>query len=37
LDVSTENLERLEWFGLVLSEEKEGILYWHFVESAKAA
>ncbi|MBW4483002.1 MAG: class I SAM-dependent DNA methyltransferase [Tildeniella torsiva UHER 1998/13D] len=37
LDAITENLERLEWFGLVLSEEREGILYWHFAEIVKIA
>lgn len=37
LDAIAENLERLEWFGLVLSEEREGITYWHFAESTKAA
>jgi predicted transcriptional regulator with HTH domain len=37
LDAITENLERLEWFGLVIAEEREGIKYWHFAETAKVA
>ncbi len=37
LDDITQNLERLEWFGLVISEEREEIPYWHFTESTKAA
>lgn len=33
----TENLERLEWFGLVIPEHRDGLTYWHFADSAKAA
>lgn len=32
LDAITENLERLEWFGLVISETKDGIVYWQYTE-----
>ncbi|MEL6776055.1 MAG: hypothetical protein AAFO06_02280 [Cyanobacteria bacterium J06597_16] len=37
LDAITENLERLEWFGLVLSQAKDGITHWHYAETAQAA
>jgi hypothetical protein len=37
LDAITENMERLEWFGLVISEQREGITYWHFAELTNGA
>jgi hypothetical protein len=37
LDAITENMERLEWFGLVIAEQREGITYWHYAATAKAA
>ena len=37
LNAITENLERLEWFGLVISEQREGITYWQFAEATQAA
>jgi hypothetical protein len=37
LDAITENLERLEWFGLVIPEPRDGLTYWHFADTAKAA
>jgi hypothetical protein len=37
LDAIRENLERLEWFGLVIPHDKDGITYWQFAESTKAA
>jgi hypothetical protein len=33
----TENLERLEWFGLVISDQREGITYWQVAEEVKVA
>jgi hypothetical protein len=32
LDAITENLERLEWFGLVISHTKNGITSWQYTE-----
>ncbi|MBE9140131.1 hypothetical protein IQ254_23525, partial [Nodosilinea sp. LEGE 07088] len=32
-----ENLERLEWFGLVIPETRDGLTYWHFANTATAA
>jgi len=37
LDAITENLERLEWFGMVIAEERNGLTHWHFAEGAIAA
>jgi len=37
LDAITENLERLEWFGVVISETRDGVLHWHYAESAITA
>ncbi len=37
LDAVTENLERLEWFGLVIAEARNGVNHWHYTDSAKAA
>ncbi|MGC9526557.1 MAG: DNA methyltransferase [Limnospira sp.] len=37
LDAITENLERLEWFGLVIHDKKDGITYWQFAESTEVA
>ncbi len=37
LDAITENLERLEWFGLVIAENHEGIAHWHYAESSQVA
>jgi hypothetical protein len=37
LDAITENLERLEWFGLVIPEHRDGLTYWHYAESTKVA
>ena len=33
----TENLERLEWFGLVISDTRDRLTTWHHADSAKAA
>ncbi|MFH7244048.1 MAG: hypothetical protein ACHWZW_14500 [Spirulina sp.] len=32
IDTITENLERLEWFGLVICQKHNGILHWHHTE-----
>jgi hypothetical protein len=37
LDAITENLDRLEWFGLVIPEQRYGLTYWHFADTTKAA
>jgi hypothetical protein len=37
LDAITENLERLEWFGIVIPDQRDGITYWHYAESSKVA
>ena len=37
LDAITENLERLEWFGLVIAETKGDRPYWHYAEATQAA
>lgn len=37
LDAITENLERLEWFGVVISETRDGVTHWHFTESSRQA
>lgn len=37
LDAIGENLERLEWFGLVISATRDGDKHWHYVESVTAA
>jgi hypothetical protein len=37
LDTITENLERLEWFGLVIPQKIDGIMYWRFADSANVA
>jgi hypothetical protein len=37
LEAITENLERLEWFGLVISQAKGDITYWHYAEATQAA
>jgi hypothetical protein len=37
LSAITENLERLEWFGLVIPETRDGLTYWHYTDSAQAA
>lgn len=31
LDAIAENLERLEWFGLIISDKRDGLTYWHYV------
>jgi hypothetical protein len=35
-DIS-DNLERMEFFSQVIAEERDGITYWHYAESTKAA
>lgn len=37
LDVVAENCDRLEWFGLVIAQPKDGITYWHYAEATQAA
>lgn len=37
LDAITDNLERLEWFSLVVPETHDGITYWHYTEPLSAA
>ena len=37
LDAITENLECLEWFGVVISETHDGVAHWHFTESSRQA
>jgi len=37
LDAITENLERLEWFGLVIAEHHDGLTTWQYTDPAKAA
>lgn len=37
LDAITDNLERLEWFSLVVAETHDGITYWHYTEPLSAA
>ncbi|WP_204136973.1 hypothetical protein [Halomicronema sp. CCY15110] len=37
LDAITANLERLEWFGLVIPEQRDGLTYWHSADTTKAA
>ncbi len=37
LDAISENLDRLEWFGLVISQPKDGITCWHYAEATQAA
>jgi len=37
IEAITENLERLEWFGLIIAETKGDITYWHYAEAAQAA
>ena len=32
LEAIAENLDRLEWFGLVIAEPRDGLSYWHCVE-----
>jgi len=32
LDAITENLERLEWFGVVIPETRNDVTYWHFTD-----
>lgn len=36
-DAIAANLERLEWFGLILSSHSNGIQYWHVAESTTVA
>ena len=33
----TENLDRLEWFGLVIPESRDGLTYWHYADTAQVA
>jgi hypothetical protein len=35
LDAIAENLERLEWFGLIIPETGDGVTYGHFTESSR--
>ncbi len=37
LDAISENLDRLEWFGLLIHREEIGITYWHYAELQKTA
>ncbi|WP_217650462.1 DNA methyltransferase [Spirulina major] len=37
LDAIAQNLERLEWFGLVIAHESDGIQAWHAADSATVA
>ncbi|WP_204142027.1 hypothetical protein [Halomicronema sp. CCY15110] len=37
LDAITKNRDRLEWFGLVIPEPRDGLTTWHYADSAKAA
>ncbi len=37
LEAINENLERLEWFGLIVCEQKSDIPYWRYVESTQVA
>ncbi len=37
LDAISENLERLEWFGLIVSQFKGDVTHWHYVEATQAA
>ncbi len=37
LEAINENLERLEWFGLIVCESKGDISYWRYAEAAQAA
>ena len=37
LDAITENLERLEWFGLVISETRDGLTCWYDGDTAQVA
>jgi hypothetical protein len=37
LEAITENLGRLEWFGLIIREDKGPIPHWHYAESTQAA
>jgi hypothetical protein len=36
LDAITENLERLEWFGMIISHTKNGITSWQYTELPQA-
>ena len=33
IEAITENLERLEWFGLIIAETKGDLPYWHYAEN----
>ncbi len=37
LDAIIENCDRLEWFGVLISREEEGITYWHYAELQQTA
>ena len=37
LEAITENLERLEWFGMVIPHEENGITYWQYTNIAQTA
>jgi hypothetical protein len=37
LDAIEENLDRLEWFGLLIHREEAGITYWHYAELQQLA
>ena len=37
LEAIVDNCDRLEWFGLIVSETKGDIAYWHYVEATRAA
>ncbi|PZO20728.1 MAG: hypothetical protein DCF25_05995, partial [Leptolyngbya foveolarum] len=37
LDAIAENCDRLEWFGLIMSETKGDTSYWHYAEATQVA
>jgi hypothetical protein len=37
LDAIGENLDRLEWFGLLVKQEEAGITYWQYAELQQTA
>jgi hypothetical protein len=37
LSAIADNLDRLEWFGLVISETHDGLTYWHYADSSQVA
>jgi hypothetical protein len=37
LEAIAENLDRLEWFGLLVKREESGITYWQYAELQQTA